>query len=143
MGQLYEAIQFVANTSGEDPVIFCGDFNMDDIEHLYGVITDVLGMKDAFEENKEMTYQRPDNVWTHSWFNQGYPPSRLDYVFYSDNGCSEVTLQQVESKVALEGFVPGGNYNFSDHSGVEVQFCLEKRPDSFSPGPSLGSRFSG
>jgi sphingomyelin phosphodiesterase 2 len=143
MCQLYEAIQYVSSTSGEDPVIWCGDFNMIDDEPPYKLITETLGMKDAFEHNRLDTCSLPDNVWSHTWINKVYPPCRLDYVFYANNGSSSLALEGFDSKLALDGFVPGENYNYSDHSGIEVKFRLNKQHLSSVSRSSLRERFNG
>ncbi|KAG9036785.1 phospholipase C type enzyme [Tulasnella sp. JGI-2019a] len=60
---------------------------------------------------------------------------RLDYVFMRDPlHCSESsqTLVCTHSEVVLTGRVPGRNFSYSDHFGLEV--TLEIRPSSRSPG---------
>ena len=139
MCQLYEAAQFVAEVSGEDPVIFCGDFNMIDSEHPYKIITEVLQMKDCFADTKEMTC----DLLTNKWRTGLYPPARLDYVFISNNGCRSLQLEVVNKGLSLNGHVPGYSYDYSDHVGLEVEFSLA-RPGTFSTTePRLMQQFSG
>ena len=137
--QLYEAVQFVAEVSGEDPVIFCGDFNMTDSEYPYKIITEVLQMKDCFADTKEFTSDALTNTWRTGW----YPPARLDYVFFSNNGCRSLQLAVVGNRLALSGPVPGQSYAYSDHEGLEVEFRLTQ-PMMFSAAePRLVEHFSG
>ena len=139
MCQLYEAAQFVAEVSGEDPVIFCGDFNMTDNEYPYKIITEVLQMKDCFADTKEFTSDALTNKWRMGW----YPPARLDYVFFSNNGCRSLQLAVVSKGLALSGPVPGQSYAYSDHEGLEVEFRLTQ-PMMFSAAePRLMEHFSG
>lgn len=127
MCQLYEAAQFVAEISGEDPVVLCGDFNMIDSEYAYRIITEVLQMKDCFADTKEMT----SDTLTNKWRTGQYPPARLDYVFLSNNGCRSLQLEVVSKGLSLNGLVPGLSYNFSDHEGLEVELRLTQ-PRTYS-----------
>ena len=139
MCQLYDAAQFVAEVSGEDPVVLCGDFNMIDSEYAYRIITEVLQMKDCFADTKEMT----SDALTNKWRTGQYPPARLDYVFLSNNGCRSLQLEVVSKGLSLNGLVPGLSYNFSDHEGLEVELRLTQ-PRTFSATePHLMEHFSG
>ena len=119
--QLFQAFQFIAETCGEDPVIFCGDFNMKDHETAYSLITDTLSFTDSFAGHEYPTCHHPDNIYRNN------TPRRIDYIFLSGNGRRDLRVECVGRELALSGFVPGQGFNYSDHEGlmsvVEIQRC--------------------
>ena len=138
--QLFQASQFIADTCGEDPVIFCGDFNMKDHELPYLVITDILGFTDIFADDGRPTCHHPHNIY------RSNTPRRIDYIFFSSNGRKDVSIRCVGRDLALSGLAPGQEFNYSDHEGLESEMEFERCDPSDQAskgGLSIAKRFVG
>ena len=117
--QLFQAFQFIADTCGEDPAFFCGDFNMKDHELPYLVITDTLGFTDVFADDGRPTCHHPHNIY------RSDTPRRIDYIFFSNNGRKDVSVCCVGRDLALSGLAAGQVFNYSDHEGLEAVLEIE------------------
>lgn len=138
--QLFQACQFIADTCGEDPAIFCGDFNMKDHETPYLVITDTLGFTDSFAGDGRPTCHHPHNIY------RSDTPRRIDYIFFSSNGKKDMNVRCVGRDLALSGTVPGQEFNYSDHEGLESVVEIEHSDPSSRAGKgclSIAKRFVG
>lgn len=129
--QMFECYQFVQRTRGNDPVILCGDFNTKPTHVPYDLFTKCLGLKDAFADLPLNTCDLTTNIYTVKHMT----PKRIDYIFYGDENCPSHMLVLQDKALALTGHIPGKNYPYSDHEGVEATFSLEQRKVHHCPAP--------
>ena len=116
-------MQFVRAVRSSDPVIVVGDFNTKPKHLPYSLVTKCLGLQDVFELDPVDTCDLASNIFT----KKGCTPKRIDFIFHSDELSSHVLLDEVSHRLALTGHIPGKNFPYSDHEGVEAVFEMDKR----------------
>ena len=84
-------------------------------------MTDCLGLNDVYSNEPDvMTCDQASNMYTKAVF---LPDKckRIDFIFHSDN------LSLISRQLALTGFIPGKQYPYSDHEGVEAVFSFHSK----------------
>lgn len=118
--QLFQLMQFIHNIRHRDPVIVCGDFNTKDTNLEYQLMAKCLGLQDLFIDDPVDTCDIKSNVFT----KDRHKPKRIDFIFYSDEFCSNQQLTSKSKRLAFTGNIPGKDFPCSDHEGVEGVFVL-------------------
>jgi sphingomyelin phosphodiesterase 2 len=126
--QTFELTQFIGNARGNDIVILCGDFNTLDNHPAYRLITTYLGLQDAFAGCSANTCNLRSNTYT----KKTKTPCRIDYVFYSSDRCPTAEMDVQSKKLSLSGNIPGKDFPYSDHEGLEVVFEINERATPLS-----------
>ena len=105
----------------------------------YSLLTDVYQFKDTFQNDRRITCNLPDNVFTV----KGRRQKRIDYIFYTDNGSAKSKLILCKKSFALSGKIPGQDFNWSDHEGLEATFELSPRSSEAATETSVRKLFLG
>jgi endonuclease/exonuclease/phosphatase family metal-dependent hydrolase len=110
-----------------DPIIAVGDFNFDEQQPEYAILTGLTGLRDVAAELD----RRQPTVPTHNTYRpRSKNARRIDYVFARDG--SERGLRPVRvDRVFDEPFDLGGSQaSYSDHAGVvaELEISEDRRP---------------
>jgi len=133
--QLFECMQFVHHTRGNDLVVLCGDLNTWPNQPALKLLTTCQELEDSFFHEDcsytscpacedSYTCNRIDNVYKGS----GSTPERIDYVMYSDLK-SDWVFAKKKFSITLEGLIPGQKFNYSDHVGVNVLLEIQQREE--------------
>ncbi|CAI8014191.1 Putative neutral sphingomyelinase [Geodia barretti] len=126
--QMYEMTKLIDNYRGNDLVVLCGDFNTGDTHPAYRLITTYLGLKDAFAGCSVNTCNLGSNIYT-----KRVRPARIDFIFYSSDTCPTSQMEVQSKRLALSGNIPGKDFPYSDHEGLEVVFSLNERVEPMPP----------
>lgn len=138
---MFELAQFINQTRKDSPIIVCGDFNtkpthlsykLDQINSInfkthridYSLMTKVLGLEDVYADDPVDTCDLKSNSFT----KHHMVPKRIDYIFYSIDKLHHTSDQPLCLKsrnLVLTGKVPGKDFPYSDHEGVEAVFLLK------------------
>ncbi len=88
-------------------------------------MTKCLGMTDVFsDEPHAVTCDLPNNAFT---INNARKPKRVDFIFYSNEFCGDPTcLHLISRRLTLTDNIPGKEYPYSDHAGIEAVFNYQK-----------------
>ncbi|KAG2207380.1 hypothetical protein INT47_006855 [Mucor saturninus] len=125
-------------------VILAGDFNSIPTSNCYQMLKNHGFMTDTWLENHDhtqddlsdsiqrfgITCDSPLNTWTKHLLKQ--EPhlkeigDRLDYIFYRRS--PQIICQ--ESRVVMEGYIPGTEWSYSDHFGVHSVFTIAGHVDT-------------
>ncbi|TXT10948.1 hypothetical protein VHUM_01699 [Vanrija humicola] len=132
-------------------VFVMGDFNSQPFSLPISLLRTYGGLNDSFLETHPhandpapvglqpaqalstlgMTCDSPLNSWSHG---KKIPASiaaqggkRLDYIFYRGPSNSR-RVHCAESKVVLDGLVPGEDFSYSDHFGLTSTFVIDAAP---------------
>ena len=116
-------MQFVKSVRSTDPVLLMGDFNTKDKFLPYQLMTKCLGLQDVFRDNPVDTCDLTSNIFT----KKGIKPKRIDFIFHSDELSINLCLVEESHRLALTGHIPGKQFPYSDHEGVEAVFTLSQR----------------
>lgn len=125
--------KFVALSSRDHGVVAVGDFNLKEDEVATTLFREMSGLSDSFREMfpdavsaPGFTNDIPDCNWkpvsNSAKLCSDGSAKRIDYVFYNRN-----TLECVECNVTM-GQIPGEEFSYSDHMGVESIFELTGNP---------------
>ena len=79
-------------------------------------------MQDAFAGCSVDTCDLESNIYT-----EKIKPKRIDFVFFSDERCPKAEMEVQSKTLAVTGTIPGKEFPYSDHEGVEVVFRLKER----------------
>ena len=78
-------------------------------------MTECLELSDVYSDEPDvMTCDRSSNIFTRP----GITEKRIDFVFHSHD------LSLVSRRIAVTGHIPGKDYPYSDHEGVEAVLSL-------------------
>ncbi|ETV92144.1 hypothetical protein, variant [Aphanomyces invadans] len=122
--QSYELSCFISETSRNDLVIVCGDFNSPSDCLVLDIVRELVSMRDAFHENDPteagLTFGTEDNKFSH-----GDHPMRMDYILFRTAAGS--SWQLTDSGVFKGYFTTscGEECPLSDHFGVHAAFALD------------------
>ena len=95
-------------------------------------MTKCLGMKDVYSDEPWVnTCDVPGNPFT----KEPQKAQRIDFIFYSDEFCGDQQLILKSRALALSGNIPGRDYPYSDHEGIEAVFNLVKTDENFLSPP--------
>jgi endonuclease/exonuclease/phosphatase family metal-dependent hydrolase len=113
-----------------DPIVTVGDFNFEERQPEYRVLTGLTGLRDAAAE----TGSRQETVWQGNAYRPPqHPGKRIDYVFLRDGANQAVEPRYVrrifDEPIDLKGH-PG---SYSDHAGLLA--VLELVPRAGTPAP--------
>lgn len=125
--QLFESMQFIHHTRGNDLVVLCGDLNTYPYQPALKLLTTCLELQDPFaHEDCEDSYtcNRLDNVYK----DIRSTPERIDYILYSDLKANWAFTKE-KCNIVLEGLIPGKKFNYSDHVGVNVVLGVRHREE--------------
>lgn len=120
--QLFECVQFVERSRGNDMIIVTGDFNTKPSHAAYSMMIKCLNLKDVYEDNPVDTCDLPTNIFTL----RRMTPKRIDFIMYSDEYCPQHSLSLQHRRLSLSGHIPGKSFPYSDHEGVEANFLVER-----------------
>lgn len=126
--QLFEVCQLISNTRGSDLVILCGDFNTSESHPAYGLITTYLGLQDVFAGCTACTCDLKSNIYT-----KKANPKRIDFIFYSSERCPTAEMEVQSKELSLSGNIPGKDFPYSDHEGLEAVFAIKDRATPLPP----------
>ncbi len=89
---------------------------------FHRLITKCLGLNDAFmDQPGANTCELPGNCFAHP----SSRPKRIDFVFHSDHESpGNLRLRLMSRELVLTGNIPGKDYPYSDHAGIEAVFKL-------------------
>ena len=79
-------------------------------------------MQDAFAGCSVDTCDLESNIYT-----EKIKPKRIDFIFFSDERCPKAEMEVQSKTLAVTGTIPGKEFPYSDHEGVEVVFRLKER----------------
>ncbi|XP_065910302.1 putative neutral sphingomyelinase isoform X2 [Dysidea avara] len=133
--QLFECMQFVHHTRGNDLVVLCGDLNTWPNQPALKLLTTCMELQDPFYHEDcsytscpacedSYTCNRIDNMYK----SRGSMPERIDYVMYSDLKSNWVFAKR-KFNITMEGLIPGKTFNYSDHVGVNVLLGVQHREE--------------
>ena len=78
-------------------------------------MTECLELNDVYSDEPDvMTCDRSSNLFTRP----GHEEQRIDFIFH----CNDISL--VSRKLVFSGLIPGKDYPYSDHEGVEAILSL-------------------
>ena len=81
-------------------------------------MTECLGLSDVYsDEPGVMTCDLPSNIYT----KKGMKVKRIDFIFHSEH------LKLISRRLAMSGRIPGKEYPYSDHEGVEAILKLDEK----------------
>ncbi|CAK4084581.1 unnamed protein product [Aphanomyces euteiches] len=134
--QSYELACFISETTRNELVLVCGDFNSPSDCLVLDIVRELVLMRDAFHENdpenEGLTFGTEDNKFSH-----GDHPMRMDYIlFRTDEG----SAWQVQDSSVFKGFFTtstGEHVPISDHFGVQATFVLDPSRPAPSPFSTL------
>ena len=89
------------------------------------LLTECIGLRDAYTDDTVYTVDKHDNIFT----KKTMKPKRIDFILYSDELSSRLTLELRSRRLAMTGTIPGEAFPYSDHDGVEGVFQICKRPE--------------
>lgn len=87
-------------------------------------MTKVLGLEDVYADDPVDTCDLKSNSFT----KHHMIPKRIDYIFYSIDKVHRTWDQPLQLKsrnLVLTGKIPGKDFPYSDHEGVEAVFLLK------------------
>ena len=129
-----QAIQMAASFMDQaEPVVALGDFNFQEGEPDYQVLTEILGMADvavALESRQNTTLK------TNTYRNSSGISRRKDYVF-ARSGREQALVPRAVTRIFDDRLeIDGEPANYSDHAGLVVDFEVQRAPAATRPTPS-------
>lgn len=95
-------------------------------------MTECLGLSDVYSDEPDVkTCDLSTNIYTKLKMKD--KPKRIDFIFHSD------PLVLVSRNLALTGLIPGKDFPYSDHEGVEAVFTLNSRQNSLTKNKYMSS----
>jgi len=116
-------LAFAARES-RNPVVTLGDFNFEEPQAEYRVLTGLAGFRDVAAELD----RRDDTVWGgNAYRGTGHPGKRIDFVFVRNGSRTAVVARRVERIFDQTLRFKGRKGSYSDHAGLLAELELEPR----------------
>ncbi len=120
----------VASREIGQPIVAVGDFNFEESQPEYRVLTGLSGLRDAAAEvdRRELT------VWSGNAYRASRNPGkRVDYVFVRDGASRGVAVRHLERVFDEPIELSGRPHSYSDHAGVLAELEIQTRPGRTGP----------
>ncbi len=119
-----------ASRATRDPVVAVGDFNFEERQPEYRVLTGLTGLRDAAAE----LGRREETVWKGNAYRSAqHPGKRIDYVFLRDGARRALVPRLVERIFDEPIELTGRRGSYSDHAGVLAELELVDRDGTTAP----------
>ncbi|XP_052245094.1 putative neutral sphingomyelinase isoform X2 [Dreissena polymorpha] len=130
VAQSFSLSQLVKLTSqSADLTLVCGDLNLEPVDLGYSLIRCNACLNDAWLEKKSSSTSNKEGLTcdcrsNNFCKNKVSAGKRIDYILYRAGKDCVVSVE--ECNVTM-GTIPGKDFNYSDHEGVEAVIVMEKR----------------
>lgn len=119
-----------ASRATSDPVVAVGDFNFEERQPEYRVLTGLTGLRDAAAE----LGRREETLWRGNAYRRAQQRGkRIDYVFLRNGARHALVPHQVERIFDEPIELTGRRASYSDHAGVLADLELVARDGTAAP----------